>query len=300
VCSSLPNDVFDLLGLLPPHTARAAQGRALLLLPGLCQQLDSQALRLMCLNSAAAACLGAKRVAWGAPGSSQDGYAKGLCAAAYAAGYRPAVLNYRCSPAPSSLFTHCPCKRAPHACCWHARPAQPQAGSLACLAACAQAVLGAGRGQAGAPGAAACHRHAGTRQHAEMIQLRMVVGLGCSRFSKHARRGCGGVPLDSPATFSAAFTGDAHFAADELQRRRFPGAPLLLAGFSMGALQAAKLLAELGAGERELSARRPALRALPCRRMPSGVPCEAQSGLAGQSGFSAMSAARHYQCAFGE
>ncbi len=33
--------------------------------------------------------------------------------------------------------------------------------------------------------------------------------------------------LDSPVTFSAAFTGDVHFAADDLQRR-FPGAPLLL------------------------------------------------------------------------
>ena len=37
------------------------------------------------------------------------------------------------------------------------------------------------------------------------------------------------MPLDSPATFSAAFTGDAHFAADDLQRR-FPGAHLLLVG----------------------------------------------------------------------
>lgn len=35
------------------------------------------------------------------------------------------------------------------------------------------------------------------------------------------------MPLDSPATFSAAFTGDAYAAADDLQRR-FPGAPLLL------------------------------------------------------------------------
>ncbi|KAK9838201.1 hypothetical protein WJX81_008546 [Elliptochloris bilobata] len=96
----------------------------------------------------------------GIVGSSADGYAKSLCAAAFAAGFRPAVLNYR---------------------------------------------------------------------------------------------GCGGMPLDSPATFSAAFTGDAHFAADDLQRR-FPGAPLLLAGFSMGAMQAAKLLAELGTGERVLGA----------------------------------------------
>lgn len=30
-----------------------------------------------------------------AAGSSGDGYAKSLCAAAFAAGYRPAVLNYR-------------------------------------------------------------------------------------------------------------------------------------------------------------------------------------------------------------
>lgn len=44
------------------------------------------------------------------------------------------------------------------------------------------------------------------------------------------------MPLDSPATFSAAFTGDAHFAADDLQRR-FPGAPLLLVGRLRAPLQ---------------------------------------------------------------
>lgn len=44
------------------------------------------------------------------------------------------------------------------------------------------------------------------------------------------------MPLDSPATFSAAFTGDAHFAADDLQRR-FPGAPLLLVGRLCAPLQ---------------------------------------------------------------
>ena len=44
------------------------------------------------------------------------------------------------------------------------------------------------------------------------------------------------MPLDSPATFSAAFTGDAHFAADDLQRR-FPGAPLLLVGMLCAPLQ---------------------------------------------------------------
>ena len=49
-------------------------------------------------------------------------------------------------------------------------------------------------------------------------------------------RGCGGMPLDSPATFSAAYTGDAHFAADDLQRR-FPGARLLLVGMLCAPLQ---------------------------------------------------------------
>ena len=44
------------------------------------------------------------------------------------------------------------------------------------------------------------------------------------------------MPLDSPATFSASFTGDAHFAADDLQRR-FPGAPLLLVGRLRAPLQ---------------------------------------------------------------
>jgi pimeloyl-ACP methyl ester carboxylesterase len=126
--------------------------------------------------------------------------------------------------------------------------------------------LGARRGQAGIPIRLpqAHHNEAICQNDRAKIGRRV-------RPSAHARRGCGGVPLDSPATFSAAFTGDAHFAADELQRRRFPGAPLLLAGFSMGALQAAKLLAELGAGERELSARHPALCALPCECVLSGV-----------------------------
>ncbi len=69
-------------------------------------------------------------VAWGTSGSSQDGYAKGLCAAAYAAGYRPAVLNYRCSLAPSSLSTHCPCEHAPRACYRHACTAPAAGGQL--------------------------------------------------------------------------------------------------------------------------------------------------------------------------
>lgn len=52
------------------------------------------------------------------------------------------------------------------------------------------------------------------------------------------------MPLESPRTYSATETGDLHAAACEV-RRLYPDAPLLLAGFSIGAMLVTKYLADL-------------------------------------------------------
>ena len=73
-----------------------------------------------------------------------------------------------------------------------------------------------------------------------MGMLRKQEMLGC--------RGCGGLPLESPRAYSATDTGDLHAAACKL-RRLYPDAPLLLAGFSIGAMLVTKYLADLERGE---------------------------------------------------
>ena len=57
------------------------------------------------------------------------------------------------------------------------------------------------------------------------------------------RRGCGGLSLESPRVYSATDTGDLQVAVDGL-RTMYPDAPILLAGFSLGALLVTKYLAE--------------------------------------------------------
>ncbi len=59
---------------------------------------------------------------------------------------------------------------------------------------------------------------------------------------------CAGLPLTNSRTYSAAFTDDAHFAVDKIQRR-FPDAPLFAAGYSLGSLILTKYLAEAGTGK---------------------------------------------------
>ena len=56
-------------------------------------------------------------------------------------------------------------------------------------------------------------------------------------------RGCGGLSLESPRVYSANDTGDLQVAVAGL-RTMYPDAPILLAGFSMGALLVTKFLAE--------------------------------------------------------
>ena len=57
-----------------------------------------------------------------------------------------------------------------------------------------------------------------------------------------------GLPLTNSRTYSAAFTDDAHFAVEEIQRR-FPDAPLFAAGYSLGSLILTKYLAEADTGK---------------------------------------------------
>lgn len=59
---------------------------------------------------------------------------------------------------------------------------------------------------------------------------------------------CAGLPLTNSRTYSAAFTDDAHFAVEEIQRR-FPDAPLFAAGYSLGCLILTKFLAEADTGK---------------------------------------------------
>lgn len=53
--------------------------------------------------------------------------------------------------------------------------------------------------------------------------------------------------MTSPRCYSAAFTDDVHQAVCEL-RRRFPGAPIVAAGYSLGAMLLTKYLAEADSG----------------------------------------------------
>ena len=53
--------------------------------------------------------------------------------------------------------------------------------------------------------------------------------------------------MTSPRCYSAAFTDDVHQAVCEL-RQRFPGAPLLAAGYSLGAVILTKYLSEADSG----------------------------------------------------
>ena len=56
-------------------------------------------------------------------------------------------------------------------------------------------------------------------------------------------RGCGGLKLESPRPYSQLDTDDVQTAIAGL-RNMYPDAPILLAGYSMGAMLVAKYLAE--------------------------------------------------------
>lgn len=56
-------------------------------------------------------------------------------------------------------------------------------------------------------------------------------------------RGCGGLSLESPKVYSLTDTHDMQVAIAGL-RSMYPDAPILLAGFSMGAMLVTKYLAE--------------------------------------------------------
>ncbi|KAK9843739.1 hypothetical protein WJX81_004527 [Elliptochloris bilobata] len=60
-------------------------------------------------------------------------------------------------------------------------------------------------------------------------------------------RGCAGLPMTSPRCYSAAFTDDVHQAVCEV-RQRFPGAPIVAAAYSLGAVILTKYLAEADTG----------------------------------------------------
>ena len=59
-------------------------------------------------------------------------------------------------------------------------------------------------------------------------------------------RGCGGLKLESPRSYSMLDTHDVQIAIAGL-RNMYPDAPILLAGFSMGAMLVTKYLAEANA-----------------------------------------------------
>ena len=65
---------------------------------------------------------------------------------------------------------------------------------------------------------------------------------------RHGQIVYAGLPLTNSRTYSAAFTDDAHFAVEEIQRR-FPDAPLSAAGYSLGSLILTKYLAEADTGK---------------------------------------------------
>lgn len=60
-------------------------------------------------------------------------------------------------------------------------------------------------------------------------------------------RGCGDLPLEAPMVYSAVDTSDIHAAVLHIQRM-YPEAPLLLAGFSLGAMLVTKYLADIESG----------------------------------------------------
>lgn len=57
-------------------------------------------------------------------------------------------------------------------------------------------------------------------------------------------RGCGGLPLKSSRVYSAMDTSDVHAAVCHIERL-YPNAPIMLAGYSLGAMLLTKYIAEL-------------------------------------------------------
>ncbi len=66
----------------------------------------------------------------------------------------------------------------------------------------------------------------------------------CTQLRRRARAG---LPMTSPRCYSASFTDDMHQAVGALHAA-FPAAPLLAAGYSLGALILTKYLAEVDQG----------------------------------------------------
>ncbi|BDA49595.1 Phospholipase ABHD3 [Coccomyxa sp. Obi] len=84
----------------------------------------------------------------------------------------------------------------------------------------------------------------------------------CAAFSEGWRpvamtyRGCGDLPLEAPMVYSAVDTSDIHAAVLHIQRI-FPEAPLLLAGFSLGAMLVTKYLADIESGSLQSAGTKP-------------------------------------------
>ena len=92
-------------------------------------------------------------------------------------------------------------------------------------------------------------------------------------------RGCNGLGVSSPRGYSALMTHDVHVAL-ESAARRFPAAPLLAVGFSLGSVLLAKYLAEADAG---LHGPSPALAGALAAAAAAGGGGGGASGAGGQS-----------------
>ena len=79
-----------------------------------------------------------------------------------------------------------------------------------------------------------------THRHSQLLQS-LLSSDG------HLCRGCGDLPLEAPMIYSAVDTSDIHAAVLHIQRI-YPEAPLLLAGFSLGAMLVTKYLADIESG----------------------------------------------------
>ena len=158
-------------------------------------------------------------------GHSNLGFVKSLCAAGYAQGWRPVAMVYRYASASSlpsrqSMVTFRP-HRLQHS--MHVHPEWHH--GKPCKLSWPQ--------QHPCPASPLFHERAAQAVQAD----HMGFCLPC--------RGCGGLTLQSPKVYNLVETGDVRLVVAGL-RGMYPDAPILLAGFSMGAMLATKFLAEDG------------------------------------------------------
>ena len=158
-------------------------------------------------------------------GHSNLGFVKSLCAAGFAQGWRPVAMVYRYASASSFpsrrsmvIFRLQTLQHSMHIHTeWqHGKP---------CMLSWPQ--------QHPCP--------AGLLFHERVVQAVQAHHMGFCL----PCRGCGGLTLQSPKVYNLVETGDLQLVVAGL-RSMYPDAPILLAGFSMGAMLATKFLAEDG------------------------------------------------------